>query len=225
MSGKFANRSVAGRVLGQKLMAFAGDRNAIVLGIPRGGVPVAYEVARLLELPLDICLARKLGVPGHEELAVGAIAGGGVRILNRDILKRSKISDALLESITAREQRELRRRERVYRGDRPPLDLRGRTAILVDDGIATGASLLAAATALQHQGAARIIAAAPVAASSARSQLQGNVSDLTCAIEPELLYAIGAWYEDFSQVSDAEVCDCLAAARPESVAARRRWSD
>ena len=212
MHAAFANRSAAGRALGGELTTYANWPQAIVLGLPRGGVPVAFEVAKALQLPLDICLARKLGAPGQEELAMGAIASGDVRILNRSILEWLEIPDAILEKVVRREQKELRRRERAYRGDRLQPNLQGRTVILVDDGIATGATARAAIAAVRQRGAARIILAAPVVAQSVCTHLQREVEALIGLLAPEPLNAVGYWYEDFAQTSDAEVRRLLAAA-------------
>lgn len=215
MPAAFADRLAAGRTLGRELAAaYAGWPQAIVLGLPRGGVPVAFEVAKALQLPLDICLVRKLGAPGREELAMGAIASGNVRILNPDILAWLEIPDVILEKIVLREQRELQRRERAYRGDRPQPNLQERTVILVDDGIATGATVRAAIAAVRQRGAKRIIVAVPVAARSVCAQLRLEVEALVCLLALENLSAVGYWYEDFTQTSDAEVCRLLAAARP-----------
>lgn len=214
MSAAFANRSAAGRVLGRELATSIDRSEAVVLGLPRGGVPVAYEVARMLQLPLGICLVRKLGAPGQEELAMGAIASGGSCILNRDVLDWLQIPDAVLEATLSRERQELQRRERLYGGDRLQITPRGRTAILVDDGIATGATLQAAIAAMDRQGAARIIAAAPVGARAVCARLQAQVDGMVCLVTPEPLSAVGYWYADFSQVSDAEVRCLLAAAGP-----------
>lgn len=218
----FVNRAAAGRALGQKLAAYedwadwpdwTAKPKPIVLGLPRGGVPVAFEVAKILNLPLDICLVRKLGVPGQKELAMGAIASGGVRILNPDILKEMAIPNGILEEVVAREQQELQRRERAYRGDRPQPDLHNRTVILVDDGVATGATLRAAIVAVKQRGAAPIIAAVPVAERSVYARLQLEVAAVISLLLPERLHAVGDWYEDFSQTRDAEVRQLLAAAR------------
>jgi putative phosphoribosyl transferase len=190
-----------------------------VLALPRGGVPVAYEVARALGAPLDVFLVRKLGVPGHEELAIGAIASGGVRVLNQELARALRIPDQMIEAIAAKEQQELERRERLYRGDRPPPDVRGRTVILVDDGLATGATMYAAVEALRQQQQARIIVAVPIAAPETCAELSEEVDEVICAVTPQPFHAVGLWYEDFSQTSDDEVRDLLARAG-EQVAAR-----
>ncbi|MEO0946738.1 MAG: phosphoribosyltransferase [Cyanobacteria bacterium J06641_5] len=214
MHAAFANRLAAGRKLGQALAAYDDWPGAIVLGLPRGGVPVAFEVAKALQRPLDICLVRKLGAPGQEELAMGAIASGNVRILNPDILQWLEIPAAILEKVVRREQKELHRREQHYRGDLPQLNLQGRTVILVDDGIATGATVRAAIAAVRKRGAARVIVATPVAAQSVCAEVQREVEALVCLLTPETLNAVGYWYEDFTQTSDGEVRHLLAAAKP-----------
>jgi putative phosphoribosyl transferase len=184
----------------------------LVLGLPRGGVPVAFEVARALNAPLDIFLVRKLGLPGQEELAMGAIASGGVMVLNSEVVDTLRVPDRIIHQIAAQEQRELERRERLYRGDRPPPDVRNKTVILVDDGMATGSSMRAATAALREQGPDRIVVAVPVAAPEACEKFRDIVDDIVCAITPAPFYAIGLWYEDFSQTTDDEVRDLLARA-------------
>ena len=193
-------------------MAYAGRGDVVVLALPRGGVPVAYEVAHMLRAPLDVFVVRKLGVPGHEELAMGAVASGGVRVLNDDVVRGLGIPDHLVDAVTTWERRELRRRERLYRGDRPAPDVRGKTVILVDDGLATGASMHAAIAALRQQGPARIVVAVPTAARETCDALRADVDDVICAITPEPFHAVGLWYEDFSQTTDEEVRELLARA-------------
>jgi predicted phosphoribosyltransferase len=207
---RFRNRREAGRVLAAKLAAYAKRPDVIVLALPRGGVPVAYEVAQVLDAPLDVFLVRKLGVPGHEEYALGAIATGGVRVINQDVVRASGIAPATIDAIAAREQQELDRRERLYRGDRPGPDVRGRTVILVDDGLATGATMYAAVKALRQQGAGRVVVAVPIAPRETCDQLREEVDDIVCAITPEPFRAVGLWYEDFSQTTDDEVRGLLA---------------
>lgn len=206
----FLNRVDAGRRLAVKLVAFAGKKDVLVLGIPRGGVPVAFQVASRIEAPLDVFVVRKLGAPWQPELAFGAIATGGIRVLDPQIVESLGISDLEIEQIVAREGKELNRRERVYRGRRPPLIVEGKTVILVDDGIATGASTRAAITALRKLEPARIVVAAPVIPASTCGRLRREVDDLIYLDAPETFYAIGQFYEDFSQVSDEEVTNLLA---------------
>jgi len=206
----FRDRREAGQLLATKLTAYANRPDVLVLALPRGGVPVAYEVARALGAPLDIFLVRKLGIPGYEELAMGAIATGGVRVLNDQVIGGLRIPDYIVDEVAASEQRELMRRERLYRGDRPAPDVRGRTVILVDDGLATGATMLAAVKALRRQQPARIVVAVPTASPEVCEQLRAEVDDVICAITPEPFHAVGLWYEDFSQTTDEEVRDLLA---------------
>jgi putative phosphoribosyl transferase len=211
----FRDRADAGRQLAGRLGAYAGRGDVTVLGLPRGGVPVAAEVARALGAPLDVFVVRKLGVPGHEELAMGAIASGGVRVLNDEVVKALFIPREAIEVATARAAAEVEQRERLYRGDRPPLDLRGRVVILVDDGLATGSTMRAAAAAVGRLGPARTVVAVPVAAGETYTELQAEVDEVVCVATPEPFYAVGVWYEDFSQTTDAEVREALAgAARP-----------
>ena len=205
----FANRTEAGRSLAWRLEEYANRDDVVVLGIPRGGVPVAFEVAEELHLPLDVFLLRKLGVPGHEELAFGAIASGGIRVLDRQIIRALSLPDSEVEIITAREQRELKRRELAYRDDRPPLPIAGRTVIVVDDGIATGASLLAGIHALRQLRPAKIVVAVPVAPPATCERLAREVDEFVCVVAPEPFHAVGLFYDDFSQVSDEEVVDLL----------------
>jgi putative phosphoribosyl transferase len=201
----FKDRRDAGKQLAQELTAYAGRPDVIVLALPRGGVPVAYEVARALNAPLDIFIVRKLGLPGHEELAIGAIASGGVRVLNEDIVRALNIPESVIESIARRELQELERRERTYRGNRPPPEVRGRTVVLVDDGLATGASMRAAVAALRAQNPARIVVAVPTAAPETCEAFESEVDEIVCAMTPEPFYGVGRWYENFSQTTDEEV--------------------
>ena len=212
MEGAFPNRAEAGRLLGLKLSKYAGRDDVIVLGLPRGGVPVAYEVAQALRVPLDVFIVRKLGVPGFEELAVGAIASGGVRVLNEDVARALPNADEIIESVTAKETAELQRREQSYRDGRPAPELRDKTIILIDDGLATGATMRAAVLALHQQQPARIVVAVPIASRTVCHELAIVADEVVCAETPEPFYAIGLWYEDFEQISDAEVCDLLAQA-------------
>jgi putative phosphoribosyl transferase len=216
----FHDRTDAGQQLAAQLTAYANRPDVLVLALPRGGVPVAYEVAQALNAPLDIFLVRKLGLPGQEELAMGAIATGGVRVLNSEVVDTLRIPDDVIDYVAAQEQRELERRERLYRGDRPPPDVRGKTVILVDDGLATGATMYAAAAALREQGPERIIVGVPTAAPETCDAFRGAVDEIVCAITPDPFYAVGLWYEDFSQTSDDEVRDLLSRAHP--AAARER---
>ncbi len=210
MGHRFKDRGEAGRLLGAALHGYAGRTDVIVLGLPRGGVPVAAQVALLLRAPLDVCLVRKLGAPGHEELAMGAIASGGVRVLNGDVIRSHGISDRDLEAVTARESEELGRREQRYRRGRAPLDLQGRVILLVDDGIATGASMFAALRALRAMGPTSCIVATPVAPPSTLAALEGEADRVICLQPEENLIAVGYWYEDFNQTTDEEVQACLA---------------
>jgi putative phosphoribosyl transferase len=216
-SDVFRDRADAGRKLAAHLDEYAGRPDVLVLGLVRGGVPVAFEVARALEAPLDVLLVRKLGVPGHEELAMGAIASGGTRVLNEEVVRSLEIPEETIAAVAADEQRELERRERLYRGGREPLPVAGRTAILVDDGLATGASMRAAALALEQQRAGEVVVAVPVAPPATCAALEQQVDRIVCARTPEVFYAVGAWYEDFSQVSDDEVRELLRrAAEPQA---------
>lgn len=211
MDKPFRDRAEGGKALADRLRRFAGT-DALVLALPRGGVPVAYEVARALGLPLDVLIVRKLGLPGHEEFAIGAIASGGIRVLNEAVLRRLGLTQKAVEAVAEREQAELERREREYRADRLPERIAGRTAIVVDDGLATGQSMLAAVRALRQQRPARIVVAVPVAAEDTCAALRGEADEVICPMTPEPFYAVGAWYEDFSQTSDDEVRALLAQA-------------
>ena len=209
MPRPFHDRTEAGRLLASKLVRFANRSDLFVLALPRGGVPVAFEVANALEAPLDVFLVRKLGVPGHEELAFGAIATGGMRVLNEDVVHSMRLSREQIEIAVAREQAELARRERSYRGDRPPPNPAGLCVILVDDGLATGATMLAAARALRQENPKQIVVAVPVAASATCNEFRPEVDDVICAVTPEPFHAVGLWYEDFSQTTDQQVRDLL----------------
>ena len=209
MERAFANRAEAGRFLAEKLEKYAGRDDVIVLGLPRGGVPVAYEVAQRLRAPLDVFIVRKLGVPGFEELAAGAIASGGVRVLNDDVVRALPHADAIIESVTARETAELERREQSYRDGRPAPELRDRIVILVDDGLATGATMRAAVAALRQRGAAKIIVAVPVGAPETCRELEELVEEIVCGMAPAFFQAVGQYYQDFSQTSDDEVRELL----------------
>jgi putative phosphoribosyl transferase len=216
MERAFPNRAEAGRLLAEKLENYVGRSDVVVLGLPRGGVPVAYEVAQRLGAPLDVFVVRKLGVPGFEELAAGAIASGGVRVLNEDVIRALPNADQLIESVTQKETVELERREQTYRDGRPAPELRNRVVILVDDGLATGATMRAAVAALRERGVAKIVVAAPVGAPDTCRELEQEADETICAISPEFFQAVGQYYEDFSQTSDEEVRELLlrAAQRP-----------
>ena len=201
----FKNRADAGRFLAQHLENYKNRPDMLVLGLPRGGVPVAYEVARELNAPLDVFIVRKLGVPGHEELAMGAIATGGVRILHEAVVRELCINEQTIALISKREERELERRERLYRGDRPAPVIEGRTVIIVDDGLATGSSMKAAVQALRQQKPARLIVAVPTAPAETCSQLRQIADEVVCSSTPEPFFAVGGSYMDFSQTTDEEV--------------------
>ena len=212
-AGRFSDRREAGRKLAEALGAYAGRSDVIVLALPRGGVPVGYEVARALRAPLDVMQVRKLGVPGHEELAMGAIASGGVRIVSENVIEALDIPDRVIATVAAAEAQELERRERVYREGRAFPEVRGRTVILVDDGLATGSTMRAAAAALRALGTARLVAAVPVAPKESCNALGDVVDDVVCVTVPPRFVAVGEWYEDFSQVEDEEVSELLRRTR------------
>jgi predicted phosphoribosyltransferase len=209
----FEDRAAAGRALAEDLAPLAGRPDVLVLALPRGGVPVGDEVARALHAPLDVFLVRKLGVPGHEELAMGALATGGVRILNEDVVHGLGIPDAVIDRVAAAEQQELDRRETAYRDGRAAPDVRGKTVVLVDDGLATGSTMRAAVAALRRQHPARVIVAVPVGAAETCDQFRAVADEVVCARTPEPFYAVGMWYGDFAQTTDEEVHDLLAASR------------
>jgi putative phosphoribosyl transferase len=202
---RFRNRMEAGRALAEKLQTYADRGDVLILALPRGGVPVAFEVAEALGAPLDVFIVRKLGLPGHEELAMGAIASGGVRVLNDDVVNYLKIPNSVIDEVTAMEQEELERRERLYRGDRPTQDVGGRTVILVDDGLATGSTMRAAVLALRQRQPARIIVAVPVAPLSTCGEFFKEADDCVCILQPRMLDGVGRWYTDFTQTTDREV--------------------
>ena len=212
----YRDRVDAGKQLAKRLTDFADRDDVLVLALPRGGVPVAYEVAKALQVPMDIFLVRKLGVPGHEELAMGAISTGGVRVLNDDIVSYLRIPRDVIDAVAAGELKELERREREYRGDRPDPDVRGKTVILIDDGLATGSTMRAAAAALRQQNPTRIIVAVPVSAPQTCDEYRMGVDEIICARTPEPFFGVGMWYEDFSQTTDDEVRDLLGKARNET---------
>jgi predicted phosphoribosyltransferase len=221
MGRVYRDRRDAGRDLAAKLADYAGRPAVLVLALPRGGVPVAYEVVQALGVPLDVFLVRKLGVPGHEELAVGAIASGGVRLLNQDVVRALRISPEIIDQVTQIELAELQRREREYRDDLPAPDVRGKTVILIDDGLATGASMRVAVAALRQRIPARIVVAVPVASPATCDEFRYEVDEVVCARTPDPFYAVGLWYEDFSQTTDEEVRDLLRRAAESLKAARQ----
>jgi predicted phosphoribosyltransferase len=205
----FRNRTDAGRELARKLTEYAGRTDVLVFALPRGGAPVGFEVALALHAPLDVFIVRKLGVPGHEELAMGALASGGVRVLNGEVVERLEIPERVIDMVTAEEAHELQRREQLYRGDRPPIDVRGKVVILVDDGLATGSTMRAAVAALRRQGPAKIVVAVPVGAEETCDDFRREADDAICARTPEPFHAVGLWYDDFSQTTDDEVRELL----------------
>jgi predicted phosphoribosyltransferase len=205
----YRDRADAGVRLAEHLAAYAERPDVVVLGLPRGGVPVAAEVARALRAPLDVFCVRKLGVPGDEELAMGAIATGGVVVLNEGVVADLGVPDGILAEVTATEHEELERRERAYRGDRPPAPLAGRTVVVVDDGLATGATMRAAVRAVRTGGPSRVVAAVPVAAAETCRSLEADADAVVCPLAPEGFRSVGGWYEDFSATSDDDVRRCL----------------
>lgn len=211
----FDDRRAAGEALAAELTRYRGRADVVALALPRGGVPVAYEVARALEVPLDVMIVRKLGVPGQEELALGALASGGIRVLNRDIIRALGIDEDDIEAVARRERQEIERRARAYRGDRPPPELAGQVVIVIDDGIATGATMRAAVAALRQRRPARLIVAVPTASTEACEHLRREADEVVCLATPEPYMAVGRWYRHFDQTSDEEVRTLLAkAARP-----------
>jgi predicted phosphoribosyltransferase len=217
----FRDRTEAGQYLARKLEAYADRPDVIVLALPRGGVPVAFEVAQSLRAPLDVFLVRKLGVPGHEELAMGALASGGLRVLNEDVVRAFQIPYRVVDSVIANERQELERRERLYRGSRPVPNIRRRAVILVDDGLATGSTMRAAVAALRQHRPARIVVAVPVASTETCAELRNEADEAICAMMPEPFYAVGAYYHDFSHTTDAQVRDLLRCAMAETTHGRR----
>jgi putative phosphoribosyl transferase len=212
MKAQFFNRTEAGKFLAENLSAYSNRNDVLVLALPRGGVPVAAEIAKRLNAPLDVFVVRKLGVPDHAELAMGAIASGGVRVVNQDVVEALRIPEIVSDAVAAQEQEELARRERAYRDDLPAPDVEGKTVILVDDGIATGSTMLAAVAALRQLKAARIVVAAPVIAGLTYYQIRRAADDVAAVMVPEVFYGVGQWYEDFSQTTDDEVRQLLAQA-------------
>ena len=210
MFPRFKNRRAAGAALAQALVQYKGRKDILVLALPRGGVPVGYEVAKALSLPLDVWIVRKLGVPGHEELAVGAIAMGDLHHINRDIARGMHVSDYAINQVIAKERNELARRNKLYRQGRPPPDFKDKTILLVDDGLATGASMKVAVQSLRHEHAGKIIVAVPVGAVDTVFMLEQIADDIICLQTPEPFYGVGTWYQDFGQTSDDEVQELLA---------------
>lgn len=205
----FKDRVDAGRKLAKELSEYANRSDVIILALPRGGVPVAFEVAKELNVKMDVFIVRKLGVPGNEELAMGAIASDNIRVLNEDVIRSFQIPQSVIDEVAVNELRELERRERLYRGNRPKPDISGSTVILIDDGLATGATMRAAAAAVKTKNPAKIVIAVPTAASDTCSAFENEVDKTICVATPEPFYGVGAWYEDFSQTTDKEVCELL----------------
>ncbi|EEF61155.1 phosphoribosyltransferase [Pedosphaera parvula] len=209
VTAQFQDRYEAGQFLAAKLTQFNDDPSVLVLALPRGGVPVAYEVARLLNAPMDVFLVRKMGVPGYEELAMGAVASGGVRVLNDEVIQRLGISERMIEAMAQEKLQELERRELIYRGNREAIPIEGRTVILVDDGLATGASMRAAVHAVRKRGPKSVNIAVPIGSADTCIQLRNEADTVICALTPEPFYAVGAWYSDFIQIPDGEVSRLL----------------
>jgi len=214
MDHVFRDRHEAGRLLAGRLAIYADRPDVVILALPRGGVPVAFEIATALHVPLDVMVVRKLGVPGYEELAMGAIASGGVQVVNEEVMRNLGLSSAVLKSVAAMEHQELARRERLYRGERGSANVEGTTVILVDDGLATGSTMRAAVSALRQRRPARIVIAVPTAAPETCEELKAEVDEMICATTPTPFYGVGQWYDDFSQTTDEEVRDLLQQATP-----------
>jgi predicted phosphoribosyltransferase len=227
MRPPFEDRRQAGRALASELERFQGSPNLLVLALPRGGVPVGYEVAHALHCPLDIIIVRKLGTPGHEELAMGALASGGAVVLNNEVIQELDIAPEQIEAVALREEKELARRETAYRQGRPPFDATGRTVLLVDDGLATGSSMRAAVRGLRELNPRRIIVAVPVAPPSTCDDLRTEADEVVCLSQPEPFYAVGVWYQDFTQTTDREVRELLEEAGRDSppIARTSEWSE
>jgi putative phosphoribosyl transferase len=218
LTGQFRDRSDAGRVLSEYLLVYRDNPQVLVLGLPRGGVPVAYEVAQALRASLDVFLVRKLGVPNQPELAMGAIASGGIRVLNQGVIRELEISRSMIETVAAHESSELQRRERTYRGMRPMPKIEGRDVILIDDGLATGSTMRAAIASLRQHNPGRIVVASPVGARNTCDELRKEVDEIVCAHTPEPFVAVGRWYRDFSPIMDREIRDLLEQAEVEVMA-------
>jgi putative phosphoribosyl transferase len=210
MIERFSDRAEAGRLLAERLLEYGGRDDVVILALPRGGVPVGRELARALAAPLDVFLVRKLGLPGQEELAMGAIASSGARVINEQLVAQLGLSADVIDRVAERERIELERREQLYRGERPPPDVRGRVVILVDDGLATGSTMRAAVTALRAQEPARIIAAIPAGPPESCATLSREVDEAVCLIQPQPFYAVGLWYRDFAEITDDDVRRLLA---------------
>lgn len=211
----FVDRREAGRFLARALKRYSDQPDVLVLALPRGGVPVGFEVAQALNVPFDVFLVRKLGLPGHEELAMGAIASGGVIVLNDEVVRAFQIPRKVIEGVVTEEKKELERRERTYRGNRPTPNVRGRSVILIDDGLATGSTMRAAVAALRQKSPARIVVAVPVGSPEICAEFQDEADEAICALSPDPFYAVGTWYRDFSQTTDEEVRDLLEQAAPD----------
>ena len=219
MRMRFRDRIEAGELLAEKLLSYADQPDVLVLALPRGGVPVGAQVAKRLHVPLDVFVVRKLGLPGHPELAMGAIASGGLRVFNGEVVNALRIPEEVINAVTAQEYQELQRREKLYREDLPPPDLEGKTVILVDDGIATGSTMAAAISALRQLNVGRLVVAAPTIAPATRDYLRQRADEVIAVIVPEEFYGVGQWYEDFAQTTDEEVKRLLAGNHQESPAA------
>jgi predicted phosphoribosyltransferase len=218
MRTRFSDRVEAGELLAEKLLSYADNPNVIVLALPRGGVPVAAQVAKRLHVPLDVFVVRKLGLPGHPELAMGAIASGGIRVFNGEVVSALRIPDEVINAVTAEEYQELKRREKLYRDDLPSPDVEGKTVILVDDGIATGSTMFAAISALRQLNVGRVVVATPTVAPATRDYLCKQADEVIAVMVPEEFYGVGQWYEDFAQTSDEEVKRLLAGNHHETAA-------
>jgi putative phosphoribosyl transferase len=208
----FNDRADAGRKLAKRLTEYANRPDVLILALPRGGVPVAFEVAKELNVKMDVFIVRKLGVPGNEELAMGAISSDNIRVLNEDVIRAFQIPQKIIEEVAENEFKELERRERIYRGNRPKPNISGSTVILIDDGLATGATMRAAVEAVKTKSPSKVVIAVPTAAPDTCSSLGNEVDKIICVATPEPFYGVGAWYEDFSQTTDREVCELLSRA-------------